>query len=388
MDWEYVEMVFGRDVEFTRASRDEVFDALSRLERELGLSWIKATKASLATTSALGRMVEFAKCLKTADAVIDGNLLKLKLCTDYLSDECQGAIAEALTAERLLASGATVQYEPQLPSTTKRPDFLANWGTQQVAFEVVFPTLSFQDLSENRQLAAMLSECTVLLASGTLNIYLTEISPTADTVNAIISAVRLLSDDTTHTHELHLADRAFLTYDPVLHERIALPREDLLGENDDYAFPVTDPAYYEVKSKLKILTPMYSEIAIRGGFQGNRSLRAKLIVRIHRPVLDSRAWGKAEQKHQQLPPGSAGVVVIDMSRTSMSLRPEQWAKQIRDSFGPNLCPRISAVWLRSGQPEAGAEWREWLIINPYAATKLPTNIAKQLIPGLAPLDLD
>ncbi|MBC8492276.1 MAG: hypothetical protein H8D43_00720 [Chloroflexi bacterium] len=387
MDWEHIEAIFAQDIEFTRASREEVVDALSHLEQELGLDWIKATKASISTSSALGRMVEFAKCLKVADAVTGGNTLKKKLHTDYSSEECQGAIAESLTAERLLASGATVQYEPQLPGMTKRPDLFANWGTRQVAFEVVFPSLSAQDVIENQQMDIILLKCGDILTSGTLNIYLTESGIAPDTANSVVAAVKHLSNDTTRVREMHISERAYLAYDPELHELCVPVTEDFSGEEYVYRFPVLDPAYHEVKAKLKILTPMHSETLIKATFPGSRFARVKLIIRIHRPVRDPRALSKAEQKHTQLPSESPGVVVIDMRRTSMSLKPDEWAKYIRDSFVPGLYPKMSAVWLRSGQPEAGAEWQERLIVNPYATTKLPTDIAKQLIPGAAPIDL-
>jgi len=387
MNWEYIEAVFAQDIELTRASREEILNALSYLEQEFCLDWIKATKESISSSQALGRMVEFAKCLQVADRVTGGNRLKKKLRTIYLSDECQEAIAEALTAERLLAGGATVQYEPKLPGIRKRPDLSANWGTRQVAFEVVFPSRSARDVAEDQRMSIMLSQCAELLTSGMLNIYLTESRIAPDLVNSLVAAVQHLSEDTTHAHELRISDRAYLAYDPDLHElRVQVP-EYFPTEENVYGFPVTDPAYHEVKAKLKILTPMSMMAHVSAAFSGSRIPRANRIVRIHRPAMDPRALGKAEQEYEQLPHGIPGVVVIDMSRTSVSLKPEQWARDIHDSFGPDLYPRMSAVWLRSGTPEAGAEWQEWLIANPYASTELPTDIARLLIPGAAPISL-
>jgi hypothetical protein len=224
----------------------------------------------------------------------------------------------------------------------------------------------------------LLSQCKDILPSGTLNVYLTEISITPDIVASVIEAVRQLSGDTSTGRELYLPDKAYLAYDPALYEMLVPRVKDLPGEA--YAFPVTDPAYRQVKAKLEILTPMHAVTDIKSSFSNNRSYRAKLIIRIHRPVMDSRAWGKAEQEYKQLPFDYAGVVVIDMSRTSMSVRPEHWARDIHESFLPEYT-RMSAVWLRSGLPIAGAKWQEYLLVNPYANIKLSKEIVESLIPG-------
>ena len=94
-----------------------------------------------------------------------------------------------------------------------------------------------------------------------------------------------------------------------------------------------------------------------------------------------------EDEYVQLPPGAAGVVVIDMSRTSVGQVPEKWAKIIDESFGEGLYSRLSAVWLRSGHPTPGEVWKEWFLVNRHASVELPIDIANRLIPGLKPADL-
>jgi hypothetical protein len=389
MDWEYIAATFAQDIEFTHASREEMFDALSCLEHEIGLKGIQETKAQISNSSALDRMIEYAKCLQVADKIQGNSKLKQKLRAGYLTNECQEAISEALTAERLITIGAIVQYEPQLPGTTKRPDLVGSWDTRSIAFEVVFPSLSVSDIDENRKQCALLSQCNELLTSGTLNIYFTKVNIDPGTVDAVIEAVKSLSDDPTHIYELDLPGGVYLKYDPVVNKMLVPALENYPREENANAFPLTDvAAYHEAKSRLKILLPMHLEATFKAVPQvGSHFPIIVLIIRVYRPVIDPRAFSKVDKEYEQLPPGIAGVVVIDMSRTSMMVRPEPWAKDIFGSFGPELYPKMSAVWLRSGQPVPGWKWEEYLIINQYATTELPADIGGQLLPGAESFDL-
>lgn len=103
-------------------------------------------------------------------------------------------------------------------------------------------------------------------------------------------------------------------------------------------------------------------------------------------AIDARVFSKAVQESTQLPSNIPGVVVIDMSRTTA--RPRDWAEEIHQMIAPGLYNKMSAVWLRSGAiGNAGIDWKEFLISNPFATLSLDKEIIELILPSVREIDL-
>jgi hypothetical protein len=387
MDWSYVESVFADQIEYTVASRKEILDALAYLEQHLGLTRISEIKTTISNSSALNRIIELSNCLQTANQISGGNKLSRKLSTCYTSDDCQEAISIALAARPLITGGAKVQYEPNLEGTTKHPDLVATWGTVRVVFEVALPTLSHHDEIEDKQLEEVKSQCENLLKSGFLNIYFTEPEISPDSLNNVLSAISDVSADPTHAYVKTISNTAYIAYEPLPNESRGQPSTKSSDDEDFSPAPINDPQYHEVKAKLKISTPMTCQFFQKGTLSQSGFLRAELVIRIHRPATDPRAFGKIEQEYEQLSPNIPGVIVLGLSRTSVTLDLDQWTRDIHSFLAPGLCPKMTAVWWRSGTPAFGANWNQCLIQNPHAARRLPEFVANQLIPNGVPINI-
>lgn len=386
MDWNYIKRVLGVSVQSVEDSADEILNSLTHLESEVGRIWIENAFPSGSKSIAwVASLVELDKCLKIADVIKGGNVLKRKLLADFQSEETQSAMTEAQVAIRLVSGDAQVEYEPQLPGEPKKPDLLAVWDNKQVAFEVTRLALSAEDTEQWRERQASIANaCGNILPGGSLDIYITEAKITQHMVNLILKVVQGLVSTARNTDYLEhrISETIYLAYDPTGSVRKDRANAPVPTKSKTVGSCITDVKADRseyIKENLGIISPMpvaayFSSYALSNGY------KIPTIVRVYRVANDSRVMSKAIEESTQLPSNIPGAVVIDMSSTTARLY--DWTAEIHRKFGPRLYTKMSAVWLRSGVISgAHFRWTEYLILNPYATIGLENVMVERISPS-------
>jgi len=393
MDWNYIERALGVSAQSVGGAADEILNSLTHLESELGRTWIEnALPRGSKSIAWVSLLAEFDKCLKIADEIKRGNVLKRKLLARFHVAKPPAAMNEAHVAIRLVSSGAQVEYEPQLSGEPKKPDFLATWDTKRVAFEVTKLELSAEDTEQwHKRQALVANKCGSILPRGSLDIYITEVIITQKMVNLILQAAQDLALRCKNIDylERRVSETIYLAYD-----RTGSVREDranaLIPTKKEsvgaWIFHVKGDRSEYIKEKLGVLSPMPA--VARGG---TRTLpdgyKIQTIVRVYRVASDPRVISKTIEKSTQLPSNIPGIVVIDMSKTTA--RPDDWAAEIHRAFRSPEYIKMSAVWLRSGVIAKGClEWTEYLVPNPYATIGLENVIVERILPSGQQANLD
>ena len=375
----------GVSIQSVGDAANEILNSFANLESEFGRTWIENAWPNVSGIVLIAILVEFDKCLRIADVIERGNVLKRKLLAGFQSTETQRAMTEAQVAIRLVSSGAKVEYEPQIPKESKKPDLLAIWDNMQVAFEVTKLELSAENAEQWRKCqASMANACGNILEGGSLDIYITNTIITQDMVKLVLKAVKDLVclDRSTDYFERQISETIYLAYDPtgsVRKDRTNAPAPTKSATVEECIEDVNDDRSKYIMEKLGILLPM-SAIGHVGIHTLPDGYKIPTIVRVYRVASDFRIMSKAIAKAVQLPSNILGVVVIDMSNTTA--RPNYWAAEIHRMFGHRLYTRMSAVWLRSGViKDASYKWTEYLVTNPYATMGLENAIVERILPS-------
>jgi len=361
---------------------ERVLSAFTVIEKKFGNAWFEDRKRT-----GLGKSLIVLDAVRLAESFVASKTaefweLTKKLKLNWESEKFHQALSEADVVAKLLPMSDKLEYEPQMPGISKKPDLLQHLGGIKAQYEITCPETSAEEKNRNDKLKHLADEIGNVFTSGSLDVYLSELDFDFKTNTQIIESIKNLNSKLAYT-EVDLGEAGLLVYDP----KGGIEKDDRSNDKKQIQsngnviggclFGIENDRSHIYRRQLDLKYRSPGLIVFSKSDKPNKFTNFKLL-RIFRPAVDKRAFQKVIVKSSQLSQAYPSIVVIQMGKPTALI--EDWAEIVTDAFKSGIYEYPSGVWLR--ELNRGFDlyvWREVLIVNHFAEIRLPEELITCII---------